>query len=88
MARTKRKHMISKERMVELAKESLAAPPAEMPKKKYSMPADMPSVDVPPAKKIDRNKLESDLYELIYAAGGQAPGYRRMLNKILDEHLI
>ena len=77
----KPKTMISKERLVELAQESLASPPAEMPKKKYAEPS------APPAKVINRTKLESDLYELIYAAGGQAPGYRRQLNKILDEHL-
>jgi hypothetical protein len=73
-------NLITKERIKELAKESLAQP-AEMPKKRYSEPK------VEPAKVIDRNKLEGDLYELIYAAGGQAPGYRRQLNKILDEHL-
>jgi hypothetical protein len=80
--------MIDHNRIVELAKESLASPPAEMPKKKYSMPASQPEVEIAqPAKAIDRTKLESDLYELVYAAGGQAPGYRRQLNKILDQYL-
>jgi uncharacterized protein (DUF4415 family) len=73
---------ITKERIKELAKESLAQA-AEMPKKKYAEPA-----EIKLAKKvIDRKKLESDLYELLYAAGGQAPGYRRQLNKILDQYL-
>lgn len=55
--------------------------PAEMPKKEYSEPK-------PKKKEIDRVKLESDLYELVYSAGGRAPGYRRQLNKILDEHSL
>ena len=84
----KPKTMISKERLVELAQESLASPPAEMPKKKYSMPASQPQVEITQSQKaINRTTLESDLYELVFAAGGQAPGYRRQLNKILDEHL-
>jgi uncharacterized protein (DUF4415 family) len=75
-------NLITKERIKELAKESLEQA-AEMPKKKYAEPA-----EIKLAKKvINRTKLESDLYELLYAAGGQAPGYRRQLNKILDEHL-
>jgi uncharacterized protein (DUF4415 family) len=72
---------ITKERIKELAKESLAQA-AEMPKKKYSEP-----VANVAAKTINRSKLESDLNDLLFSAGGQAPGYRRQLNKILDQYL-
>jgi uncharacterized protein (DUF4415 family) len=77
---------ITKERIKELAKESLAQA-AEMPKKKYSMPAQQPVVDIEPNKKVNRIKLEADLNDLLFSAGGQAPGYRRQLNKILDQYL-
>jgi uncharacterized protein (DUF4415 family) len=72
---------ITKERIKELAKESLAQA-AEMPKKQYANP-----VAKAPEKKIDRAKMEADLNDLLFSAGGQAPGYRRQLNKILDQYL-
>lgn len=76
-----KKNLINKNDLIKYAKESLAEPTvAEMPKKEYAEP-----VKKKPA--VDRQRLEADLYELVYAAGGQAPGYRRQLNKILDEHL-
>jgi uncharacterized protein (DUF4415 family) len=72
---------ITKERIKELAKESLAQA-AEMPKKKYADP-----VTQVQDKKVDRAKMEADLNDLLFSAGGQAPGYRRQLNKILDQYL-
>lgn len=56
--------------------------PAEMPKQEY-----IPPVKPQAKPAIDRAKLESDLAELLWSAGGQAPGYRRQLNKILDQYL-
>lgn len=69
---------LNKQRLTEIVRTTMNEP-AEMPKKEYADPK--------PEKKVDRVKLEADLADLLYSAGGQAPGYRRQLNKILDQHL-
>jgi hypothetical protein len=65
---------------------------APKPKKKYGDPL----MDVDKLKEylpkddkstVNRAKLESDLNELLFQAGGRAPGYRRQLVKILDQYL-
>jgi uncharacterized protein (DUF4415 family) len=71
----------------ETLKSMVMNPPAEMPKKQYSMPVQQPVVEIEPNKKVNRIKLEADLNDLLFSAGGQAPGYRRQLNKILDQYL-
>lgn len=72
------KKNFNKHRLTEILSEY--AEPAEMPKKVYNEPK-------PETKIIDRAKLEGDLADLLYSAGGQASGYRRQLNKILDQYL-
>lgn len=75
------KKNFNKHRLTEILSEyPPVAEPAEMPKKVYSEPK-------PETKIIDRAKLEGDLADLLYSAGGQASGYRRQLNKILDQYL-
>lgn len=74
------KKLMSKKRLVSILNEyPPSAEPAEMPKKQYSEPK---------AKKVfDRAELEAALADLLYNAGGRAPGYRRQLNQILDRYL-